>query len=331
MKSVQTDRPLALALVVFCVGACLLAPAARADGTLDAPTSAVIGGAPGVVFVQFDGIFSGRTSTGAYRVPYRITIPAPPARTNGTVVVEPPHFALGLGALEQLLGLRFLLSRGFAHAGIGWSTASFGDGLDLRILDPGADRVFIDGGVTDGNGRTDDEIVVDFARALTSDGHARAMLGRVDRRYLTGFSDSSDPVLRLVASGRAEGAFEFVLPVVAEAHESPIGPRCRALSRQGHRRRLRGRVRQSSSTRGVAGGRSRSYAVAGTPHMPDFLGFPFLTTMSTPASFEPELRAHFLHGHRWVADGKAAAAQHATSKPRATGRSPAIATATPPP
>ena len=157
--------------------------------------------------------------------------------------VEPPHFALGLGALEQLLGLRFLLSRGFAHAGIGWSTASFGDGLDLRILDPGADRVVIDGGVTDGNGRTDDEIVVDFARALTSDGHARAMLGRVDRRYLTGFSDSSDPVLRLVASGRAEGAFEFVLPVVAEAHESPIGPRCRALSRQGHRRRLRGRVR----------------------------------------------------------------------------------------
>ena len=220
MKSVQTDRPLALALVVFCVGACLLAPAAGAEGTLGAPTSAVIGGAPGVVFVQFDGVVSGRTSTGAYRVPYRITIPAPPARTNRTVVVEPPHFALGLGALEQLLGLRFLLARGFAHAGIGWSTASFGDGLDLRILDPGADDVVIDGGVADGNGRTDDEIVVDFARALTSDGHARAMLGRVDHRYLIGVSDSSDPVLRLVASGRAEGAFEFVLPVVAEGHES---------------------------------------------------------------------------------------------------------------
>ncbi|HET9666493.1 MAG TPA: alpha/beta hydrolase domain-containing protein, partial [Desertimonas sp.] len=302
----QTDRPLALALVVFCVGACLLAPAAGADGTFDAPTSAVIGGAPGVVFVQFDGIFSGRTSTGAYRVPYRITIPAPPARTNGTVVVEPPHFALGLGALEQLLGLRFLLSRGFAHAGIGWSTASFGDGLDLRILDPGADRVFVDGGVADGNGRTDDEIVVDFARSLTRDGHARAMLGRVDRRYLTGFSDSSGPVLRLVASGRANEVFDFVLPVVAEGHES------RSALAAG---RYLGKVIVVDSEveaaaaevvdNGVPGSRSRSYAVAGTAHMPDFLGFPSFTTMSTPASFEPELRAHFLHGHRWVVDRKA--------------------------
>jgi hypothetical protein len=44
----------------------------------------------------------------------------------------------------------------------------------------------------------------------------------------------------------------------------------------------------------------RFYAVAGTPHMPDFLGFPFITTASTPANYEPALRAHFLQGDAWV-------------------------------
>jgi hypothetical protein len=52
--------------------------------------------------------------------------------------------------------------------------------------------------------------------------------------------------------------------------------------------------------RGILPNQYRFYAVAGTPHILDFLGFPFFTTGSTPASFEPELRAHFLQGHGWV-------------------------------
>ena len=39
-------------------------------------------------------------------------------------------------------------------------------GLDQRILDPTVPGTYIDGGVADGNGRTDDEIIADFARAL---------------------------------------------------------------------------------------------------------------------------------------------------------------------
>jgi hypothetical protein len=52
------------------------------------------------------------------------------------VVVEPPHFATGLGTLELQLGRKLLLGRRFTHAGVGYSTTSFGPGLDRRILDP---------------------------------------------------------------------------------------------------------------------------------------------------------------------------------------------------
>ena len=154
---------------------------------------------------------------GAYRVPYRITAPADPSRGNRTVLVEPPDFAGGLGTLDFDLGRDFLLGRGFAHAGVGYSTTTFGEpGTDLRILDPAVPGVYIRGGVPDGDGRTDDEIIVDFARALSKDPEARSVLGRVDRRYLTGYSNSSPLVMRLVTSGRADGVFDFVFPFTTE-------------------------------------------------------------------------------------------------------------------
>ena len=101
-----------------------------------APTATPAGTFAGVSYVQYDGIFEGETSTGAFRVPYRITAPADPPLGNGTVVVEPSHFAIGLGALNIYLRREPLFTRGFAHAGIGWSTTSFGPGQNNRILDP---------------------------------------------------------------------------------------------------------------------------------------------------------------------------------------------------
>jgi hypothetical protein len=127
-------------------------------------------------------------------VPYRITAPSDPRRGKRTVVVEPPHNFVGLGVLDLYLGRDFLLARGFVHAGVGYSTT------DLRILDPTVPDVFIDGGFDDQGGRTDDEIIVDFARALSVDPEAHSLLARVDGRYVTGFSDSAMPVLRLVMS-----------------------------------------------------------------------------------------------------------------------------------
>jgi hypothetical protein len=266
-----------------------------------APATAIPAGSfGGVDYVQYDGMFAGRTSTGAFRVPYRITAPVDPEDGNDAVVVEPPHFATGLGTLEFQLGRRFLLGRRFTHAGVGYSTTSFGPGLDKRILDPSVPGTFIEGGVADGNGRTDDEIVADFARALAADADARAMVGEIRDAYLTGFSDSASAPMRLVASGQADGVFELALPFTVE---SPVDPQ--AALGEG---RFDGKLLIVNSAADDSGNLVDSgahpdqycfYAVAGTPHVSDPL-VPLFSNQTTPASWIPALRAHFLQAHRWV-------------------------------
>src|SRR5215208_3195129 len=159
---------------------------ASAAGKLQPPSKTSLGTFHGVEYFQYEGLFAGKTSTGKYSVPYRISAPANPRSANSsTVLVEPPHFATGTFLRESYLGRPFLFGEGFLHASVGYSTTF------NRILDPTAKGVFINGGVVDGNGRTDDEIIVDFARALRSD-LVRALIGPATRRYLAGFSDSAE-------------------------------------------------------------------------------------------------------------------------------------------
>src|SRR5688572_3906622 len=73
---------------------------AVAEGRLGQPRATPIGTFGEIAYVQYDGLFEGRTSTGAFRVPYRITAPAEPARGNRTVLVEPPHGSAGLIVLD---------------------------------------------------------------------------------------------------------------------------------------------------------------------------------------------------------------------------------------
>jgi Alpha/beta hydrolase domain len=275
--------------------------AAAITDDVEAPTTATPAGSfDGVDYVQYDGVYAGRTSTGAFRVPYRITAPVDPDDGNGAVVMEPPHFATGLGTLEFQLGRKFLLGRRFIHAGVGYGTTSFGPGLDQRILDPTVPGTFIDGGVADGTGRTDDEIVADFARALAVDTDARAMVGQVRDTYLTGYSDAASVPLRLLVSGQADGVFELALPFTVE---SPVDPQA-ALGAG----RFEGKVLVVNSAAddssnlidsGAHPDQYRFYAVAGTPHVSDPLR-PLFSNETTPASWIPALRAHFLQAHRWV-------------------------------
>jgi Alpha/beta hydrolase domain len=275
--------------------------AAAATDDVEAPTTATPAGSfDGVEFVQYDGVFAGHTSTGAFRVPYRITAPVDPDDGNGAVVVEPPHFATGLGTLAFQLGREFLLGRRFTHAGVGYSTTSFGPGLDQRILDPTVPGTYIDGGVADGNGRTDDEILADFARALAADADAQAMVGEVRDTYLTGFSDSASAPMRLVASGQADGVFELALPFTVE---SPIDPQAALGAGRFDGKVLIVNSAADDSSNLVDSGahpdQYRFYAVAGTPHVSDPL-VPLFSNQTTPASWIPALRAHFLQAHRWV-------------------------------
>jgi hypothetical protein len=122
----------------------------------------------------------------------------------------------------------------------------------------------------------------------------------VERRYVTGFSDSSNPVLRLVTSGRAADVFDFALPFIAEGHD----PQTALAARLYGGKLIIVDSEFDDSTGLVDGGtvsdQYRFYAVAGTPHVPDPLDVSSPSNRTTPASYEPELRAHFLQGHRWV-------------------------------
>ncbi len=277
----------------------LLAPSpAAADGVLEQPVATQLGTFGGIAYIQYDGIFAGQTSTGAYRVPYRISAPANLSLANRTVVVEPAHFAIALGALDVYLREDFLFSRGFVHAGIGWST------VNRRILDPSVPGTFIQGGFRQFGGNTDDEVIVDFARALAVDPEAASMVGPVQRRYMTGFSDSSDPVLRLVTSGRAANVFDFALPFTAVRHEPQAAL---AAGRYGGKLIIVNSEDDSPAglvDSGTVPDQYRFYAVAGTPHIPDPLDVQSPSNRTTPATYEPALRAHFLQGHRWVQQGR---------------------------
>jgi hypothetical protein len=293
-----------LSVIVACVLPLTVSGTALAatEDRLLTPTATQIGVFAGVPYVQYDGIFEGTTSTGDFRVPYRITAPADPDLGNGTVLVEPPHFAAGLTVLGIYLGPDLLFSRGFAHAGVGWSTATSGAGLTRRILDPSVPGVFIEGGVRDSRGRTDIEIIADFARAL-GDPEAGSVLGPLSRRYVTGVSDSSIPVLDLVTSGRATNLFDLAVPITTESADPQ--PALAAGSYDGRLLIVNSEADESRTLvdRGVVPDRYRFYAVAGAPHIPDFLVVPFISSGTTPASWVPALRAHFLQGHRWVLNG----------------------------
>lgn len=175
-----------LATVVALAGAMSVPSAAAQASTTDTfgpATVTPLGTFGGVAYVQYDGMFEGETSTGTFRVPYRISAPADTTTSNQTVVVEAPHFAVGVGARDLYLTPGFLFGRGFVHAGVGWST------VGNRVLDPTASGTFIDGGFHEFGGKVDDEIITEFARALSTRPEAAGMVGTVSRRYVTGLSD----------------------------------------------------------------------------------------------------------------------------------------------
>jgi alpha/beta hydrolase family protein len=299
----------ALGLLVLPV----LPSTASAAGMLQpALKTSSLGAFGGVQYVQYDGLFVGKTSRGNYRVPYQISAPANPRRANRTVLVEPPHFVAGTELRERSLGRPFLFGRRFLHASVAYSTASLGEPSTIgSILDPATkDGFFIDGGVVlpGEDGLTDDEIVVDFARALASDQVAQVLMGPVKQRYLTGLSESAQAVKRIVASGLAEGVFDLVVPITTFSSNDP-----QAAIADG---RYSGKVIAVDSElewstgraledRGDSPDQYRSFFVAGTPHVPDNLCSGHFANKTTPAGWQLALRANFLQGHEWVTKGNA--------------------------
>ena len=297
-----------LALLVAAVAAFVCPAGALADGKLQRPrTVSDIGSVNGIAYRSYSGLFVGRTSSGNYRVPYELAGPVPPALANGTVLVEVPHFFAGAAVRDLALGRDFLFGGRFSYGAVGWSTATSAGEATSRILDPTTRGVFIHGGapLPGEDGRTDDEIVVDFARALGRDRVAGRLLGRVDRRYLAGWSDSSEAVKRIVDSGLADGLFELALPITTD---QPFDPQVALAAGRYH-----GKVitldsefewfyARAAEDRGGSPALYRSYFVPGSPHVPDPL-CPLFSNKDTPASWTPELRARFTQGDAWVRTG----------------------------
>jgi hypothetical protein len=297
-----------LALLVAAVAVFVCPAGALADGKLERPrTVSELGTVNGVAYRSYSGFFVGETSTGNYRVPYELAGPTQPTLANGTVLVEVPHFFAGTAVRDLVLGRRFLFGGRFSYGAVGWSTATSAGEITNRILDPSARGVFIHGGAPPPgeDGRTDDEIVVDFARALGRDPVAGRLLGAVDRRYLAGWSDSSETVKRIVDSGRADGVFELSLPITTD---QPFDPQDALAAGRYH-----GKVitldsefewfhARAAEDRGGIPELYRSYFVPGSPHVPDPL-CPLFTNKDTPPSWTPELRARFAQGDAWVRTG----------------------------
>ena len=253
------------------------------EGRLEPASSASsLGTFDGVSYVQYDGFFAGQTATRSYRVPYRISAPIDPRLGNGTVLVEPPHPFEGPALPDLWFGRPFLFERRFLYASVGDTTTSVNS--------------------------ADDEIVVEFARALASDEVARTLMGPVERRYLAGFSASADPVKRIVVSGLAKGVFDFALLITTENGDEPQVPIAdgrysgKVITLNTEFEWLNGMTLED---RGQSPNAYRFFAVAGSPHVPDSLCPGHFSKNTTPAGWQPAARAHFLQGHAWVTTGVA--------------------------
>lgn len=152
----------------------------------------------GTDYVRVTGRFVGETVQGPFRVPFELVVPEREDRGNGTVLIEPPHFAQRFSGRDDYLGQAFLFDRGYRWASVGWS------GFGQSILDPTATDVFITGGQDDG-------IVLAFVESLKTDPAGQHLIGPTDRFYGYGFSQTSWLMHRLLRTNQGPGLFDFTM------------------------------------------------------------------------------------------------------------------------
>jgi Alpha/beta hydrolase domain len=169
----------------------------------------------GVLYLRHSGRFVGSTSLGEFRMPYEVIAPAEPSLGNRTVLVEPPHFSFGPVAREFVLGREFLFGRGYSYVSVGF-------GLNgLNVLDPTATDLVLagapvpPGGGIDPGAVVDEEILVQFTQALRTDPFLVALLGRVNRIYAYGVSQTSGVLLETLHGPFGQGLFDLTVLHIA--------------------------------------------------------------------------------------------------------------------
>lgn len=184
-----------LATALFATSVSVLpTPTASADvsASFDQVTTEPFGNFGGVEFQRHTGLFQGETSLGEFRVPFEIVAATDPGSNNGTVLIEPPHFFFGPAGRDLVLGRELLFGTGYSYVSVGYGT----DGL--MILDPTASGLMLAGspitnpGAPDPTPIVDEETVIQFVHALTSDPYSAGVLGDVEQTYAYEISQTSD-------------------------------------------------------------------------------------------------------------------------------------------
>ena len=301
---------------------------AAAAGYIEPPISCeFFGQFDGRTYQVCKGRFVGQTSTGSYRVPYELTVLQDPEEGHRTVLLELPHYRLGGTTGRDYVAGELLFGRvGGQHASVGYSTAyantSYtppwtGRFLFLKPRQDGPDPLYINGGVVElepTGGRTDDEILVDFAKALRDDPLAHELLGTVERVYASGVSDSSTPLKRILYGG--SGVFDLSYLSGTGTSDNPQDAMDAG--------KVTGKVIVRESERDVVAAAAaqlrdrhnhpnlyREYEVAGGAHGTDAPclppGYPLAPSFASPTSpidWAPIDRALLIAGDRWVRLGK---------------------------
>jgi hypothetical protein len=267
-----------------------------------APTS--FGRYRGAEYLRYTGRFIGETSQGAFRVPYEIVVPARPGRSNGAVLVEPPHFAQRAAARDDYFGREFLFDRGFSYASVGWSF--FGN----SILDPSASDAVIAGG-------EDDEIVVQFIRALREDSYALGILPPIDRVYGYGYSQTSFLMHRILRSAHGQGLLDLTMlnatwwPAAGLGGQfAPVDGVGKVIIVQSEGDLILSDAEQLR--RAAAHPGYRLYEVAGAAHIPEVAGLldnPAPVAGTNPTDWPAVARAAFVAGDGWVGGAPPPASQ----------------------
>lgn len=278
----------------------------------------------GTEYVRYSGRFQGETELGEFDVPFRFVAPADPALGNGTVLVEPSHFALGTGVRDLVLTPRFLFNRGFGYATLGFGANG------LNVLDPAAAPIIVAGepvenpGEADQAAVTDRGIVVQFGEMMRNSPFAEAHFGPIERVYATGVSQTAEVLEGILLGPDAQGLFDQYLlvaslwePIFAaqEIGAPSLFPNTRGTFEQPEGVgkiiwvQAEGDLLISNAVQflnSVGEADSRLYQVAGGAHQPltgalgirD--GLPF---RANGLDWTPMARAAFFAGDRWVRFG----------------------------
>ena len=249
----------------------------------------------GIDYLRYVGRLIGDADGGA---PFEIVAPAEPGRGNGRLLIEPYHYTEGAGARNAFLTPDFLFERGFSHASVCWQPPL----PDVAEEHPC--------GGFEGGAEAESQILSDFVVSLRR-GDAADMVGKLDYLYSIGFSNSVEPLQRLLLEPSGQGLFDLSILITTgwPLPLEPFAPPPELMPETLIPDENNGRVLLLQSEADLIWSNGallrddgnnpnyRSYEVAGAQHIQ---AWPF---PDAGLEFLPVIRGIFMAGDRWVTGG----------------------------